>query len=83
MKIKLRPTTAPFQFYLLQVRVIIDVWAKFVGGVLAISLFFGPIGPLVVAAVIFSLAMPILLLSLWGRSLDTELKWTEPRERSL
>lgn len=80
MKIRSDPFTGPFLLYLLQARVILGVWLKFVIGVFVVSLIFGPIGPLVAAAVIFSIGAPILLLTLWGRSLDTEMRWNDVDE---
>lgn len=58
-------------------RVILGTWAKFVGVVFLISSVFGPIGPLVYSAFLFTLALPVVLLTMWGRSLDSELRWDE------
>ena len=78
MKIRYRPPNVHFKRFMLQTRVILGVWAKFVGAVFLISLVFGPIGPLVVAAFIFSILLPVGLLILWGCALEAELGWTDP-----
>ena len=77
MMIRLRPKTEPFEHFLGQARRVVGFWARFTGAVLLFSLIFGPVGPLVVTAFLFTLGLPILLLVLWGRSLDQELGWTE------
>ncbi|MEO0360936.1 MAG: hypothetical protein AAF322_07500 [Pseudomonadota bacterium] len=80
MKIELRPITEPFQRFMSQTRIIFGVWARFVGGVLLVSLIFGPYAPLAAAAFLLTLFLPVLLLTLWGRSLDAELRWSETEE---
>lgn len=77
MKIEARPITEPFHRFLGQARGVFGLWAKFVGGTLAFSLVFGPFAPLGFMAVLVTVGLPILLLTLWGRSLDSELGWTE------
>ena len=75
--IRLRPITEPFQGFLGQARRAVGFWAKFTGAVVVLSLIFGPFAPLAVVAFLLTLCLPILLLVLWGRSLDAELGWTE------
>ena len=75
--LRLRPITEPFQSFLGQARRAIVFWAKFVGAVVVLSLVFGPFAPLALVALLLTLGLPILLLILWGRSLDAELGWTE------
>jgi len=75
--IRLRPITQPFQDFLGQARRVLGFWAKFTGGVVVLSFIFGPFTPLAVVAFLLTLGLPILLLVLWGRSLDSELGWTE------
>ena len=78
--IRLRPKTEPFKRFLMQARGLTGFWAKFVGGVAAFSLVFGPFAPLGFVAILLTVGLPILLLVLWGRSLDAELGWTEIEE---
>ena len=80
MMIRLRPKTEPFERFLGQARRLTGFWARFIGGVTAFSLIFGPFAPLGFVAFLLTLGMPILLLVLWGRSLDAELGWTEIEE---
>lgn len=80
MRIETRPATEPFRRFLGQARGVVTLWAKFVGGVLGYSLVFGPFAPLGFMAAIATIGLPILLLTLWGRSLDSELGWGEPDE---
>ena len=81
--IEYRPITEPFQMFLARARIILGTWAKFCGGVFLISFVFGPIGPLVYSAFLFTLALPVVLLTMWGRSLDSELRWDELDEGPL
>ncbi len=84
--IEYRPITEPFMVFCAKAKIILGTWAKFVGAVFLISFFFGPIGPigpLVYAAFLFTLALPVVLLTMWGRSLDSELKWDELDEGPL
>ncbi len=83
MRINLRPITEPFHVFTLQARIILETWAKFIGGVFIISFLFGPVGPLVYASILFTLALPIVLLAMWGRSLDQEFRWDELEEGPL
>lgn len=80
MRISLRPTTEPFERFKGQARRLLGFWARFTGGVVALSLVVGPVAPLAVAAFLLTLGLPILMLVLWGRSLDAELGWTEIEE---
>ena len=73
--IEYRPVTEPFQMFLAKAWIILATWAKFCGGVYLISFIFGPIGPLVYSAFLFTLALPVVLLTMWGLSLDSELRW--------
>ena len=77
MKIRLRPISGPFAEFLGQARRVLGFWGRFMAGVIVISLVFGPFAPLVTAAVMFTVGVPILLLVLWGQSLDVELGWGE------
>ncbi|MFK7941379.1 MAG: hypothetical protein AB8B85_00440 [Paracoccaceae bacterium] len=77
MKIKLRPISEPFAGFLAQARRVLGFWGRFMLGVVAISLILGPFAPLVLVAIVLTFGLPILLLMLWGRSLDAELGWTE------
>ena len=77
---KLRPKTEPFEHFLSQARELGRFWAKFAGATVAFSLVFGPFAPLGIVAALLTLGLPILLLVLWGRSLDAELGWTEIEE---
>ena len=80
MKIERRPATEPFRQFLGQAKGVTGLWARFVGAVAAFSLIFGPYAPLGFVAVIVTVGLPILLLTMWGRSLDSELNWTEMDE---
>ncbi|MEM7544232.1 MAG: hypothetical protein AAF367_01750 [Pseudomonadota bacterium] len=80
MKIELRPVTAPFQHFLAQARIILGLWLKFVASTVAVSALIGPFAPLILSAFLFTLGLPVLLLTLWGRSLDQELQWGEMDE---
>ena len=80
MRIERRSATEPFHQFLAQAKGVSALWLKFVGGVAAFSLIFGPYAPLGFIAVIVTVGLPILLLTLWGRSLDSELNWTEMDE---
>ena len=75
MKIKLRPISEPFAGFLAQAQRVLGFWGRFVLGVTAVSVIIGPIAPLVLVAILFTFGLPILLLMLWGRSLDQELGW--------
>ena len=77
---RLRPTTEPFEQFLRKARELGRVWVKFIGAVAVFSLVFGPFAPLGFVAILLTVGMPILLLVLWGRSLDAELGWTEIEE---
>ncbi len=46
--------------------------------VILISMLFSGVLPLVAAAIIFTLFLPIILLILWGQALEAELGWTDP-----
>ena len=78
--IQRRPITDTFTHFLWQTKVILLVWAKFIAGVWAVTLIFGPIVALVSAALLFTFALPIAILTLWGFSLDKELQWGEMDE---
>ncbi len=41
-------------------------------------MLFSGVLPLVAAAIIFTLFLPIILLVLWGQALEAELGWTDP-----
>jgi hypothetical protein len=77
MKIRLRPITAPFARFLVQAKGVLGLWLRVVGGIAVLSLIFGPYAPLGFLAIVFTLALPILLLALWGKSLDQELGWID------
>lgn len=77
MMIKLRPISEPFARFLQQARGVVGLWARVVGGIVLFSLIFGPYAPLGFIAVLFTVGVPILLLILWGQSLDQELGWTD------
>ena len=76
--LKLRAPSIYFWRFVLQVRVIMGVWAKFTGGTILLCLIFGPIAPLAAAAFIFTILLPVGLLTLWGSALEAELGWTDP-----
>ena len=78
--IQRRPVTDTFLLFIWRTKVILVVWAKFVAGVAATTLVFGPIVSLVSAALLFTFALPIAILTLWGFSLDKELQWGERNE---
>ena len=80
MMIRLRPITEPFAGFLGTARRLLGFWARFIAGVAAFSLVFGPFAPLGFVAILLTVGLPILLLVLWGRSLDAELGWTEIEE---
>jgi hypothetical protein len=77
MTIRFRPITEPFAVFLTQARQLLGFWGRFVAATLVISLILGPFAPLVLVAILFTVGLPILLLILWGKSLDQELGWTE------
>lgn len=76
----LRAPTPGFLKVVTQIRGLARVWAEFVGAVVLISLFFGPIAILGFVATILTIALPIGALALWGAALDKELGWTERGE---
>ena len=78
MKIRFRGPTIYFMRFLAQAKIIVDTWAKFTGVVVAVTILIGMFVPLVAAAAIFTLILPIILLVLWGRALEAELGWTDP-----
>lgn len=80
MMIRLRPISEPFAGFLGQARRVLGFWGRFIGGVALFSLLFGPFAPLVLVAILFTVGLPVLLLVLWGRSLDAELGWSEMNE---
>ena len=80
MRIERRPATETFQNFLVQARGVIRLWAQYIAFFAAVSLVFGPFAPLGFVAVIATVGLPILLLTLWGRSLDSELQWGEMDE---
>ena len=67
----------PFERFKAQARRVFGFWARFTGGVVAVTLLFGALAPLTIVAFLFTLCLPVLLLTLWGRSLDQELGWTD------
>lgn len=77
MTLRLRPPSEPFEGFMAQARALIAFWAKFTGGTVALTIVFGAFAPLVVAAFLLTLGLPVVMLILWGRSLDQELGWTE------
>ena len=77
MTLRLRPPTEPFARFLEQARALITFWVKFAGGTVVVTVLFGAFAPLVAAALLLTLGLPILMLVLWGRALDQELRWTE------
>ena len=78
MKIRFRGPTVYFMRFVAQAKIILDTWAKFIVGAFLLSLLFSGILPLVAAAIIFTLFLPIILLVLWGQALEAELGWTDP-----
>ena len=78
MKIKLRGPNIYFMNFLAHAKVIVDTWAKLVGLTVLVAVFVGIFVPLAVAAFIFTIFLPIILLILWGRALEAELGWTNP-----
>ena len=64
--------------FVAQAKIILDTWAKLVGVTVLVAVFIGVFVPLAVAAFIFTIFLPIILLVLWGRALEAELGWTDP-----
>ena len=83
MKIRFRGPTVYFMRFVAQAKIILDTWAKFIGGAFLLSLLFSGVLPLVAAAIIFTLFLPIILLVLWGQALEAELclLYTSPSPR--
>lgn len=73
----MRPISEPFARFLAQARRIIGFWWRFLAVVAVLGLVLGPFAPLVLVAILFTVGLPVLLLVLWGRSLDAELGWTD------
>lgn len=76
--IRLRPPNEHFKRFATQAKVILAVWAKFIALAFLVSFIFGPVGPLIIAALVFTVLLPIGLLVLWGMALEAELGWTDP-----
>lgn len=55
-------------------------WRNNVAAALVFTVIFGAFPPVLVAAFILTLAMPIIALVIWGRSLDEELGWMDEDE---
>ncbi|MEM7742268.1 MAG: hypothetical protein AAF409_01045 [Pseudomonadota bacterium] len=72
-----RTRTEPFRQFLQQAREICGFWARFTGGSILFMAVVGIFVPLATAVFLFTLGLPILLLFLWGCSLDQELQWTD------
>lgn len=51
-------------------------WARFIGATVVFTLIFGPFAPLGMIALLLTLGLPVLGLTLWGLSLDEELGWS-------
>ena len=69
--------TAPFERLKATLRRLVGFYAKFIVGVILITVLFGAYPPLGLIAILLTLGMPIVALTLWGRSLDEELGWGE------
>ena len=78
MKIRLRGPNVYFMRFVAQAKIILDTWAKLVGVTVFVAVLIGVFVPLAVAAFIFTIFLPIILLVLWGRALEAELGWTDP-----
>ena len=72
-------TIRPFDRFKRQCRGVVGLWARYMAFTVVVTLLFGPFIPFTVPALIFTLGLPILLLTLWGRSLDQELGWMNKR----
>ena len=77
LRIRLRAPTPGFLRVWTQIRALSVVWAEFIAVVVILSFFLGPIALLGTIAVLLTFALPILCLTLWGRSLDHELGWQD------
>lgn len=51
------------------------LWVQITAAAVAAFLLFGPFMPLMVAAFLLTLGLPILVLYLWGRALDEQIGW--------
>ncbi len=69
--------TAPFDRLKAKLRRVFGFYFRFMAGAIVITVLFGAYPPIGVIATLLTLGMPILALTLWGRSLDEELGWTE------
>lgn len=49
------------------------IWVQFIAAVLVLTLLVGPVAPVMVAAALFTLGLPVLALTLWGLSLDEQI----------
>jgi hypothetical protein len=83
MKINLIPIIEPFHIFTLQARIILATWAKLIWGASVFCFLFVRISPLIYSSVLFTLALPVVLLTMWGCSLDQELRWSEQDEEPL
>lgn len=69
----------PFERFKKQCRGVVGLWGRYIAFTAIATALFGPFLPFTVPALILTIAAPILLLTLWGRSLDQELGWMDRR----
>ena len=68
---------SPFDRLKPVLRGVFGEWWRFMAFAIGSAILFGIYPPIGIVALMFTILMPILMLILWGRSLDEELGWTE------
>lgn len=71
---------APFERLKPVLRAIFGVWWRYMLFAVGTTILFGVWPPVAVVALMFTVLMPILMLVLWGRSLDEEMGWGAAEE---
>ncbi len=69
--------TSPFDRLKPVLRGLLALYGRYIAFWLGVTVLFGAFWPLGVIAFLLTLLLPVLVLILWGRSLDEELGWTE------
>jgi len=73
-------TDDPFTRFKAKARRLCGFYLRYIGLTALAVIVIGLWSPIMVAAALLTLGLPILMLVLWGRSLDEELGWTDEQE---